>query len=115
MLVRYLTRRDTELRWSRLFSDPPTLPELYDSAELLEASPYLAQLKHSFEGGAISRPAPQAGRDYAEISDAYSHAVHSVLTKKRNGASAAADLERDIARIVGLEAIQLQAQPAKRE
>ena len=115
MLVRYLTRRDTELRWSRLFSDPPTLPELYDSAELLEASPYLAQLKHSFEGGAILRPAPQAGRDYAEISDAYSHAVHSVLTKKRNGASAAADLERDIARIVGLEAIQLPAQPAKRE
>jgi len=116
MLVRYLTRRDTELRWSRLFSDPPTLPELYDSAELLEASPYLAKLKHSFQGGAISRPAPQAGRDYAEISDAYSHAVHSVLTKKRTGANAAADLERDLARIRGLEAIQLeQSQPAKRE
>jgi len=38
-LVRYLTRRDVQVARSRMLSQPPTLPELYDLPEVLEPNP----------------------------------------------------------------------------
>jgi trehalose/maltose transport system substrate-binding protein len=100
-LIRFLCRRDIEMKWSREFSEPPTLVELYDAPEILEANPYLARLRPSFEKDSVMRPAKIAGRKYPEVSTAYFRAVHSVLTKEKSAATAAKELEEDLARITG--------------
>src|SRR6202030_4394847 len=54
-LVRYLSRRDVQLKRSHVLSQPPTLPELYNQPEVLESNPRLNLLSQAFRIG-ISRP-----------------------------------------------------------
>ena len=43
------------------------------------------------------------GKNYNEVSEAYSRAVHSVLTHERSAPEAAAALEKELVRITGLK------------
>jgi hypothetical protein len=43
------------------------------------------------------------GKNYNEVSEAYSRAVHSVLTHQRSAPEAAAALEEELVRITGLK------------
>ncbi len=102
-LVRFLCRRDIEMKWAVVFSEPPTLPELYDVPEIVEANPYLGRLKRSFQNGSVVRPAKIAGRKYPEVSTSYFRAVHAVLTKEKNAVDAAKELEEELVRLTGFK------------
>src|ERR1700741_4067179 len=74
-LVRYLTRRDVQVKRSRTLSQPPTLPELYSLPEVLEANPRFDVLSRAFRTGIVMRPSSVAGKKYQEVTDAYIQTV----------------------------------------
>jgi trehalose/maltose transport system substrate-binding protein len=102
-LVRYLTRRDVQVKRSRVLSQPPTLPELYNLPEVLEANPRFDVLSQAFRTGIVSRPSNVTGKRYQDVTDAYISAVHSVLTGEKRAPEAAAALENELVRITGFK------------
>jgi trehalose/maltose transport system substrate-binding protein len=102
-LIRYLTRRDMQVKRSHALSQPPTLPELYDQHARLELSPHFALLSQAFRNGIVLRPSNVTGKKYQEVSDAYMQAVHSVLTRKEDASEAAAALENELVHITGFK------------
>jgi trehalose/maltose transport system substrate-binding protein len=102
-LVRYLTRRDVQVERSRVFSQPPTLPELYNLPEVLGPNPHFDVLSQAFRTGTVSRPSNVTGKKYQDVTDAYISAVHSVLTGEKGAPEAAAALEDELVRITGFK------------
>jgi trehalose/maltose transport system substrate-binding protein len=102
-LVRYLTRRDAQVKRSHVLSQPPTLPELYNLPEVREPNPRFDLLNQAFRTSTVSRPSNVTGDKYEEVSDAYIQAVHSVLTGKRDASQAAVDLENQLVRLTGFK------------
>src|SRR6266403_1897169 len=102
-LVRYLTRRDVQVKRSRVLSQPPTLPELYNLPEVLELNPRFDLLSQAFRTGIVSRPSDVTGKKYQEVTDAYIQAVHSVLTGEKKAPEAAASLEDELVRTTGFK------------
>lgn len=101
-LVRFLTSRDMAIRRARLLSDPPSLPALYTNPAVLEPNPHFPLLSEALLTGVVLRPSEVGGRNYNEVSNAYSRAVHSVLTRERTAPDAPAALEKELVRITGL-------------
>jgi len=104
-LVRYLCRRDVQRARSLVTSQPPTIPELYEDPEALKANPHFAQLKQLVREGLVARPSTVTGKKYPEVSEAYFNAVHSVLTREKSAAKAAADLEGQLVQITGMKTL----------
>ena len=102
-LVRFLTRKDVQVKRTQVVSQPPTLPELYNLAEVRDANPHFELLRQAFLSGAVSRPSNITGERYQDVSDAYIHAVHSVLTGEKPAPDAAAALENELVRITGFK------------
>jgi trehalose/maltose transport system substrate-binding protein len=102
-LVRYLTRRDVQVRRSRVLSLPPTLSELYNLPELREPNPRFDILNQAFRTGMVLRPSNVTGKKYQEVTDAYIQAVHSVLTGQKSAPEAAAALENELVRTTGFK------------
>jgi trehalose/maltose transport system substrate-binding protein len=102
-LVRYLSRRDVQVKRSRILSQPPTLLELYNLPELVEPNPRFALLRQAFQTGLVSRPSNVTGKKYQDVSDAYIQAVHSVLTGEKSAQEAAGALENELVRITGFK------------
>jgi trehalose/maltose transport system substrate-binding protein len=102
-LVRYLSSRDVQTRRSRVLSEPPTLPELYDRPEVLEPNPRFAVLRQAFRTGIVSRPSAVTGKKYGDVTEAYIRAVHSVLTGEKQATVAAVALENELVRITGFK------------
>ena len=103
MLVRFLCRRDVQLRRCRKTAQPPTLPELYSDPEVLAANPYFSGILITRNQIAL-RPAATSGKEYPDISRAYFEAVHVVLTGKKSATQAASDLQVELQEITGLKA-----------
>jgi trehalose/maltose transport system substrate-binding protein len=104
LLVRYLTRRDVQLRRSRTRSEPPTLPEMYQDPEVLAANPYFANFLQAYRKGVVQRPSSVTGKKYPDVSHAYFEAVHEVLTGKKSAPKAAAELQDQLVQITGFRA-----------
>jgi trehalose/maltose transport system substrate-binding protein len=102
-LVRYLSRRDVQVKRSRVLSEPPTLPELYNLPEVLEPNPRFVLLIQAFRTGTVSRPSNVTGKKYQDVTDAYIQAVHSVLTGEKSAPEAAAALENELVRTTGFK------------
>ena len=102
-LVRYLCRRDVQLKRSRVLSESPTLPELYELPEAVESNPRFALLSQAFRTGIVSRPSAVSGKKYEDVTEAYIRAVHSVLTGEKSAPEAAAALENELVRITGFK------------
>jgi trehalose/maltose transport system substrate-binding protein len=100
-LIRYLSRRDVQVKRSRVLSEPPTLPELYNLPEVLGPNPRFGLLSKAFQTGMVSRPSNVTGSKYQDVSDAYMQAVHSVLTGEKNAPEAAAALENELVHVTG--------------
>jgi trehalose/maltose transport system substrate-binding protein len=98
-LVRYLSRGDVQVKRSRVLSEPPTLPALYDLREVREPHPRFTLLSQAFRTGVVSRPSNVTGKKYQDVTDAYIRAVHSVLTGDKSAPEAAAALENELVRI----------------
>jgi trehalose/maltose transport system substrate-binding protein len=102
-LVRYLTRRDVQEKRSRVLSQSPTLPELYNLPVVLAPNPRFDLLSQAFRTGMVSRPSNVTGKKYQDVTDAYIQAVHSVLTGEKGAPEAAAALENELVRITGFK------------
>lgn len=68
--------------WSRL----PTIVELYEDAQVLEAQPFFGSLKDVFLGGAVARPSTVSADLYNDVSTAYFTAVNEILTGQAEAA-----------------------------
>ena len=103
-LVRFLTRPDIAAKRARNVSDPPSLPAVYGIPEVQGPNPHFRVVSQALLTGIILRPSHATGKNYNEVSEAYSRAVHSVLTHQRSAPEAAAALEKELVRITGLKA-----------
>jgi trehalose/maltose transport system substrate-binding protein len=102
-MIRFLTRRDVQVKRVRVLLQPPTLPELYNLPEVLGPNPRFALLRQAFQSGIVSRPADVAGMKYQDVSDAYILAVHSVLTGEKSAPEAAVALEHELVGSTGFK------------
>lgn len=100
MLVRFLSSRDEQVKRSRTTPEPPTIAQLYENPDVLASNAYFPRVLEVFRQGIVLRPSRQAGKMYPDVSRAYFEAVHSVLTHKRSGAQAAAELQDELQRIL---------------
>jgi trehalose/maltose transport system substrate-binding protein len=96
MLVRFLCGRDEQVRRSRSYAEPPTIPELYNYPEQLARNPYFSSVLEVFRNGVASRPSTSVGKMYPDVSRSYYEAVNRVLSRKRTAAQAAAELQDEL-------------------
>jgi len=73
----------------------PTIKELYQDEDVLEANPFFASLYDVFIN-AVPRPSSQAGKDYGLVSERFFQATHSVLTGESDVETAYSYLELEI-------------------
>ena len=109
MLVRFLCGRNEQLRRSQEPAEPPTIPELYSNPSVLAANPYFPGVLEVYQKGIAIRPSTVTGKGYPDVSRAYFEAVHAVLTHKATSEAAAAELERKLTQITGLNAEPIAA------
>lgn len=86
-------------RWLKL-TNLPTMPEVYQDPEVLEATPWIEALIPVFEN-ASPRPSTVTAEKYNDVSTAYFTAVHSILTGESDAATAVEDLELKLQDILG--------------
>ena len=102
-LVRYLTRKDVQLKRSQVLLEPPTLPELFNTPEVMGPNRRFVFLSQALQAGTVSRPSNVTGIRYEDVTDAYIQEVHSVLTGEKSATKAAAALENELVRITGFK------------
>ena len=79
------------------FEVPPLMREIY---------PWWYKPGESGGSEIISRPSAVAGSNYEAVSKAYTHALHSVLTRESTAPAAAAALETELIRIMSNDGAQ---------
>ena len=99
--IQFLLRKQAEFRATHpekttrkveYFEVPPVMKEIY---------PWWCKPGESGGSEIVSRPSGVAGSTYEAVSKAYTHALHSVLTRESTAPAAAAALENDLSRIMG--------------
>ncbi|NVK41422.1 MAG: ABC transporter substrate-binding protein [Oceanospirillaceae bacterium] len=78
----------------------PTIPELYEDPEVLEANPYFANMREVLENS-VARPSSVTGEKYNQVSNEFWNAAHRVLSGKASGADSLSQLESKLKRIRG--------------
>jgi trehalose/maltose transport system substrate-binding protein len=86
--AQYLTSREVQKSYAVELSRLPTIVDLYDDADVLEANPFFGQLKDVFLGGAVARPSSVTADLYNEVSTAYFTAVNEILSGQASDAAA---------------------------
>ncbi|WP_439133493.1 ABC transporter substrate-binding protein [Pseudomaricurvus sp.] len=97
-LVQYLTSYAEQKRRATAGSYNPTIPVLYQDADVLAATPFFGTLYESFEN-AVARPSRITGDQYARVSAEFYYAVHDVLAGKKSAAVALPQLQRKLERL----------------
>ncbi|PAU78148.1 ABC transporter substrate-binding protein [Halomonas salipaludis] len=97
-LVAFLTGEEEQKRRAIEASYNPTLDALYQDDEVLAAVPFFGELYDTFVN-AVARPSAPTGDAYGRVSNAFFSATHDVLSGNRDGATAVADLERELSRL----------------
>jgi len=104
--IQFLVRKQAEFRASysakrdrkvEYFEVPTIMKEIY---------PWWYKPGESGGSELVSRPSAVAGSNYEAVSKAYTHALHSVLTRESTAPAAAAAVENELARIMGNESAQ---------
>lgn len=113
-LVRYLTRKDVEMKRSQLLSGLATGPELNQQLRDSGKDSNFSAVIEEFSTSVVSRPSNITSSKYESVGSAYAHAVHSVLTGKRGAQEAAAGLERDLVRLTGFKTGPPELEPPHR-
>ena len=80
----------------------PTIVELYEDEDVLEANPFFGDLYEVFTN-AVARPSTISAPNYNQVSEYYFQAVHSVLTGQDDALTALEFLELDLQDLTGLE------------
>jgi trehalose/maltose transport system substrate-binding protein len=90
--AQYLTSRELQKSYAVELSRLPTIPSLYEDADVLEANPFFERLLPVFEGGSVARPSTVTADLYNQVSTAYFTALNEILTGQ--AADAAARVEQ---------------------
>ena len=101
-LVRFLIARELRSKANTSRSELASEPQLYDLPQVLQAyapSPQPSQQSSRL----VSRPSNVNGHAYADMTEAYIEAVHSVLTGERSAPIAAAALEKQLVAMTGFK------------
>ncbi|SDR57940.1 carbohydrate ABC transporter substrate-binding protein, CUT1 family [Rhizobiales bacterium GAS113] len=96
-LVMYLVSQAEQKRRAISGAYNPTIPALYQDAEVLRANPFFADLGPIL-AGAVARPSRLVGANYPKVSNEVWDAVHAVLAKTATPEQALADLDRSLKR-----------------
>lgn len=80
----------------------PTIMELYEDEDVLEATPFFGRLYDVFTN-AVARPSTVSAPNYNQVSEYYFQAVHSVLTGDDDALTALEYLELDLQDLTGFE------------
>jgi trehalose/maltose transport system substrate-binding protein len=97
-LVKYLTSAAEQKRRAIAGAYNPTLPELYQDEEVLQAVPFFGELYDTFTH-AVARPSSVTGARYNRVSNAFWNAVHQVLSGKSDARSSLKALQRRLNRM----------------
>ncbi len=97
-LVMWLTRKDEQKRRALAASYNPTIASLYEDKDILEANPFMGNLKDTFTN-AVARPSRATGANYNKVSNAFYNAVHNTISGKVDAATSVAKLEKSLKRI----------------
>ncbi|HEX6142123.1 MAG TPA: ABC transporter substrate-binding protein [Geminicoccaceae bacterium] len=97
-LVAYLTSYEEQKRRAIEGSYNPTIQELYQDPEVLEAVPFFGSLYETFVE-AVARPSRVTGEKYNQVSSEFFNAAHDVLSGKAEAADRLAALERTLDRL----------------
>jgi len=97
-LVRYLTGEAEQKRRAIEGAYNPTLPALYQDAQVLEAVPFFGQLYATFTH-AVARPSRVTGLRYNRVSAEFYSAVHDVLSGKTDAKRGLEILDRRLQRV----------------
>jgi len=108
MLVRFLCGRDEQARRCRKSAEAPSIPALYQDADVLAANPYFSPVLQSFQRVTL-RPSAPAGKMYPEVSRAYFEAVHSVLTKRQSAEEGVSELQQQLVAMLQKQAGETNA------
>ena len=96
-LAQYMTSLDVQKSNAISQSRLPTIPALYDDADVLAVNAFFGDLKEVFLGGAVARPSTVSSDLYNEVSTAYFTAVNEILTGQAADAAArVAQLQTDL-------------------
>ncbi|BBK36002.1 sugar ABC transporter substrate-binding protein [Allostella sp. ATCC 35155] len=79
-LVRHLTGAAEQKRRAVTAAYNPTIPALYEDADILRANPFYAQLRPIL-AEAVARPSRIAGRRYARLSSLVWRATHDIVAR----------------------------------
>lgn len=94
-LVRFLTNRSMQKHRAIVGAYAPTIMDLYDDPEILEANPFFADLRPILEH-AVARPAKQTGEEYMAVSSHFWDAVHDVLIGEQSARNTLVALEEQL-------------------
>ena len=97
-LVKFLTSAEAQKRRAIASSRLPTIPALYEDAEIRDKAPLVAKWKTVFEN-ATPRPSAPTKAKYNEVSQQFWTAVNKTLAGQGTAASNLQDLERQLRRL----------------
>ncbi|TWA72687.1 carbohydrate ABC transporter substrate-binding protein (CUT1 family) [Azospirillum brasilense] len=97
-LALYLTGVAEQKRRAIHGASNPTIPALYEDAEVLAANPFFAALAESI-ANAVNRPAQATGMRYNQVSAEFYANVHEVLTGRQDAKAMLPDLKEALVRI----------------
>jgi trehalose/maltose transport system substrate-binding protein len=98
-LIRFLLEKELESFQPGNHRFPSQQSVIYDAAESTQTSSAVDPLRAIV----IARPTTVGPQAYDKVSEAYSLAVHSVLTGNKSASDAASDLENELVGITGMQ------------
>lgn len=99
-LAKFLASTEVQKERAIKQSNLPTIPSLYEDADVLAASPFMANWKAIFEQ-AVPRPSAPTKTDYNEVSSKFWNAVHATLSGNGTAAENLEILEADLEELKG--------------
>jgi len=99
-LAKFLASEEVQKERAIQQSNLPTIPSLYEDADVLEASPFMENWKAIFEQ-AVPRPSAPTKTDYNEVSSLFWSAVHDTLAGNGSAAENLEILEADLQDLKG--------------
>jgi trehalose/maltose transport system substrate-binding protein len=105
--IQFLVRKQAQSRASTHLEMPGRKVEYFEVPLVMrKIYPWWCKPGESAGSTVVLRPSVVAGSHYEAVSKAYSHALHSVLTRESTAPAAAAALENELVRIMGNDRTQ---------
>lgn len=98
--IKFMTSPEVQKQRAARLGNLPTIPTLYDDADLRAELPFLDRLKPVFSGGTVARPSAVSGTRYGDLSAAYFTVTQQVITGQQSADDAMADLERRLGELL---------------